>query len=527
MNYIFGMQNPNDLRRREFLKLVGGVGLLAACRPDQKAHLLQSESSLPELRGQGRTVAILGGGPAGLCAAYELDRMGFKVTILEKTKRVSGRVWTQYDFFEDGQYCEFGATRIPNCHNLTLDYAKSLGLELSPLDFGDETNFAYYIGGVRRFQKPGNDEQPWPEDRSRIDDQYKQLSFPLLGDPTNPSWPLGPQQMDSSLARDLDAIGFDDYLKQIGYSEFARQIIRAESGSGVDVKSALLWLAEDFLQKDWNTSYAIKGGNELLSRRLAGSLSPMSQLELMAEVKSVRSSGSKVTIGFTQKGEQKSLTVDYCISTLPLNVIKNVDWQGQMSKGKLLASAEVPMRPVTRVNLQFKTRFWEMAPYRMKGLKVLNSDLITERYWDMTAAEAQKMRTGVPTHKGILTAYMHTKNASYVGNMTPEERIKFVLDEVSRVFPEAKSEFIKGNSWVWHQQNWVGGAWASYAPNQLGHYLATLTKEGRVLFAGDHTTLSPGWIQGAFESAHRAIRELGEMINEDAFQSSVAQKMKP
>ena len=67
--------------------------------------------------------------------------------------------------------------------------------------------------------------------------------------------------MDSSLARDLDAIGFDDYLKQIGYSEFARQIIRAESGSGVDVKSALLWLAEDFLQKDWNTSYAIKGGN--------------------------------------------------------------------------------------------------------------------------------------------------------------------------------------------------------------------------------------------------------------------------
>ena len=44
--------------------------------------------------GAGRTVAILGGGVAGLCAAYELDRAGYDCTILEATGRAGGRSLT-------------------------------------------------------------------------------------------------------------------------------------------------------------------------------------------------------------------------------------------------------------------------------------------------------------------------------------------------------------------------------------------------------------------------------------------------
>ena len=47
--------------------------------------------SLPRDAGKGRTVAILGAGVAGLCAAYELDRAGYDVVILEASNRIGGR----------------------------------------------------------------------------------------------------------------------------------------------------------------------------------------------------------------------------------------------------------------------------------------------------------------------------------------------------------------------------------------------------------------------------------------------------
>jgi monoamine oxidase len=49
---------------------------------------------LPDNAGSGRTVAILGGGVAGMCAAYELDRAGFDCVVLEASRRIGGRSLT-------------------------------------------------------------------------------------------------------------------------------------------------------------------------------------------------------------------------------------------------------------------------------------------------------------------------------------------------------------------------------------------------------------------------------------------------
>ena len=97
----------------------------------------------------GASVAILGGGPAGLCAAYELRKAGYDVTVLEARKRPGGRVWsvrngttetdlngeTQTCTFAEGHYFNLGATRIPQGH-ITLDYCRELGVEVQP--FGNQ-----------------------------------------------------------------------------------------------------------------------------------------------------------------------------------------------------------------------------------------------------------------------------------------------------------------------------------------------------------------------------------------------------
>jgi monoamine oxidase len=98
---------------------------------------LQSALAVPAFMGArvqpaGRRVVILGAGLAGLSAAYELDRAGYDVTVLEARTRPGGRVHTLREPFSDGLYAEAGAARIQDSHAFTLRYVKEFGLSLDP-----------------------------------------------------------------------------------------------------------------------------------------------------------------------------------------------------------------------------------------------------------------------------------------------------------------------------------------------------------------------------------------------------------
>jgi len=84
------------------------------------------------LTGPAKKVLILGAGMAGLVAAYELSKAGHDVTVLEARTRPGGRVHTLREPFSDGLFAEEGAARIPENHNLTLQYVKEFALPLEP-----------------------------------------------------------------------------------------------------------------------------------------------------------------------------------------------------------------------------------------------------------------------------------------------------------------------------------------------------------------------------------------------------------
>ena len=78
----------------------------------------------------GRSVLILGAGVAGMVAALELSRAGYKVQVLEYNDRIGGRAWTlrggdkftelggatQTCEFAPGNYINPGPWRIPTEH---------------------------------------------------------------------------------------------------------------------------------------------------------------------------------------------------------------------------------------------------------------------------------------------------------------------------------------------------------------------------------------------------------------------------
>jgi len=72
---------------------------------EQLVHIRNSDDGRPR-----KKVTILGAGMAGLAAAYELQKLGHAVTVLEASNRAGGRVWTKR-FNEDDpdhEYHELG-----------------------------------------------------------------------------------------------------------------------------------------------------------------------------------------------------------------------------------------------------------------------------------------------------------------------------------------------------------------------------------------------------------------------------------
>lgn len=89
--------NLPTFSRRTFLRIVG-MGTLAAgvsftdAREWHPNIYCQDSLSLPYRASQALQVVIIGGGLAGLAAAYELSQRGVKVTILEQAPRLGGKV---------------------------------------------------------------------------------------------------------------------------------------------------------------------------------------------------------------------------------------------------------------------------------------------------------------------------------------------------------------------------------------------------------------------------------------------------
>jgi monoamine oxidase len=482
----------HSLDRRRFLQAAAAISAAPlaslATAPKAPAH--------DDGRRGGRRVVVLGAGLAGLGAAYNLMRQGYDVIVLEAQERPGGRVQTVRDGFQRGGHAELGAIRIFNSHEYLLRYADEFGLELSPYDTGAR---AFHMQGKRFLPPPPG--QPWPLDGFTAGEQpdpaarlgdYFVSGFAKLGDVFDPGWPGA-----FPTALELDGTSMDGYMQSQGASATWRDWFYAQEGRFARVNAAAAFAVESLTS---GFIGSIQGGNDRLPRALAAALGR--RVKYRSEVVRIAQGRDNVTVSFRDRSGRHELRADRCVCALPFAPLRRVSIATPFSGQKMAAIRKLRYMAVARCYFQTRSRFWERDPLgSLGGLNLVGTDTMAGRVWNTTSQQADP---GL----GMVQAYMFdTEALEFAGY--GHRRVAAMRRLMRRLLPGIGGEIVGVAHKAWQEDPWAGGGWGWVQPGELSWMFPAMRRvEGRVHFAGEHTSIWAAWMNGALESAERVSAEI-------------------
>jgi monoamine oxidase len=446
-------------------------------------------------------VIVVGAGLAGLAAAYELIQAGVEVLVLEATSRPGGRVLTLRAPFADGLFAEAGPMHVPDHHDATLRYIDAFNIHL---DEGraraPATHRNVFVGGrlVKVAPWDGGDWQlPLRSDERNLSlaELHHRYVRPLVegvGDPLAPGWP-GPE-----VGR-LDRITFAELIRQRGASDAALSLLRLGYfdvwGDGIDSYSALFILRDLALKPSWGTSYRIRGGSDVLPHAFARALE--GRIRFSAPVVEIRQTSRHVVVMTRDNGLTATEQADRLVCAIPFSVLRRIRVTPNLSEGKRLAIHTLSHTSIARVFLQCRSRFW------------LKSGLGDDVATDLPIMNVRDAALDQPGARGILESFSAGPAARRITAIPPRSRIEWVTAQIGMMAPEILGQVESGVSKCWDEDPWARGDYAWFRPGEMTTLLPHIAPpEGRIHFAGDHTSSWPGWMQGALESGMRAAREV-------------------
>jgi monoamine oxidase len=518
------------MTKRDLLGLIGAVAGGSAMYMAMGAFDQAKASSFKPVTleggAKGASVLILGAGVAGMTAALELSRAGYKVQVLEYNERVGGRSWTlaggdtytelggatQRCEFSPGNYINPGPWRIPWHHHGLIHYCHEFGVALEPFM---QVNYNAYVHSTKAFDGK-------PQRFRHIQADYYGHVGELLAKAVNKGALTDTVTKEDSeiLLESLRSWGALDknfrYVK--GRDSSNRRGWDKEPGGGLS--------AEPIPSEPLTTEEVLRSG---LWRSIAGNLTwdhefsifqpvgGMAQVargferavghlvRLNSKVTAIKQSEGGVAVDYvdTRTGAKQTASADYCICTIPLPILAQVE----MNVGPELAAAirAVPYSTSVKVGLEFKRRFWEQDDRIYGGIS----------YTDLPNSQISypSSNYGAKGPGVLLAAYTGGATGYELTALSPQERIARVVEWASQIHPQARSELVNGITVGWHRVPWVLGCFGTWSEaTRAEHYKNLCAMDGRVMLAGEHASYYGGWQEGGITSAIDAITRLHQRV---------------
>ena len=295
---------------------------------------------MPSDAGRGTKVAIIGAGIAGLIAAYELRKSGFDCTVLEARPRPGGRNWTirrgdkvefvdgtvQQCGFDEGQYFNAGPGRIPAIHRTILAYCRELGV---PVEVLINSTRATLLQSDAAFDgRPIEQRQVVNDTRGHVAELLaKAIRRGALDDEVT----LADRERMLAFLQTYGDLSTDFFYKgssRAGAKQMPGAAEQEEVGRDPLSMSALLdgafWqgiLFEERLDMQ-ATMFQPVGGMDRIPYTFAQKLGPI--VKFRCPVRELRKTTAGVRILYDERGTPRVLDASYCISTVPLGVLKTI-----------------------------------------------------------------------------------------------------------------------------------------------------------------------------------------------------------
>lgn len=524
--------------RRQFLTRVGAAGGFNAAFLAMRSMGLMAPSSgepysIPAGSGNGTKVVVLGGGIAGLVAAYELRAAGFDCTVLEARERPGGRNWTvrggdsvvlddfpvQTSSWDTGNYQNVGPARLPSIHRTILGYCRKLGVELQVEV--NTSRSSYLQNDNANSGKPVVQRQVINDTRGHVSELLMKcvssgaLDAEFSGDDRERM--LGFLRIYGA----LDEAGKYNGCDRSGYSK------PAGAGDDAGVLSQPIdmhtLLAEDFWQGilfeeafDMQaTMMQPVGGMDRIPYAFAKSLGGIVQYN--SPVTEIRKTAHGVRVAYTHGGSPREIEAAYCICAMPLTILKKIPNDFSSPYKKVID--ESAYSHAYKIAWQSR-RFWEQDYNIYGGLEFVSEGC--SPIWFPSG--------GMFSDTGVLVSGYTDERNSPFGKLTLLAKFDESRKSIERLHPghgrELEHPIYVGWGYVPHNE----GSWiASYGPGQdrapgavtartgkPAHpavaktetnpgYETLIQPDGPIYFAGDHCSHIVGWQEGAALSSQRAV----------------------
>lgn len=513
--------------RRDLLAMIGksAGGALMYQAMTSLGHASESNyDGAPKLSAAkpGSSVLVLGAGLAGMVAAFELRKAGYKVSILEYSGRAGGRCLTlrggdtyaelggavQRCGFAKGEYFNPGPWRIPFHHRAVFAYCKQFGVQLEPFV---HVNHNALVHSTQAFGGK-------PQRYRHIHADYQGNVAELLGKA------LAQGSLDKALSQaDKDMLleslrdwgALDSQLRyRQGPESSARRGDEMPAGGGLmpartfskplvptDLLQSRLWRHIAVGQAyEFHGVFQPVGGMDVIAKAFQKQLGGLIRYD--ARVTRIEQTERSVTVTYADSSRPDVLSqakADWCVCTIPLSILSQIEIQ--VSRGMRRAISAVPYYGSFKIGLQFKRRFWEEDDNIYGGISYTNLPINQISY--------PSTRYGARGKSVLLGGYSFGPSAYEFTAMSPEQRIQQALNMGSQLHPQYKTKFDNGISVGWHRNPGSQGCFGMWTEEtRAKHYRDLCQIDGRIVLAGEHCSYLPAWMEGSLLSGLDAIGRL-------------------
>ncbi len=543
--------NPTDDMRHSMIK----ESLQMLGRPEDYEYIVKLLSPPKEITTlaapgemKGLKIGIIGGGLAGMAAAYELRKMGADITILEALEdRIGGRVYTYY-FDEPGKYyAEFGPMRVPVTHETTWHYINLLQLDTISASTPMPNAFRY-VHNVRL----------------RMTDSIEQYLYPLYDltpeerstpwtDITNYAFTYPMKQLPPEVRAEMLQIlpeyspqylpfintSVRQYVENLGLSQGAMNLMYDLN----PILAALFPLSYDEeatenYSLDFLNIYRIRDGFVNLplafyhtfheSNPIQYNNLPKDKLgnvtykpgHLVTGLYQYANRQQKVQVQYmnTYEAHESIEEFDYVICTIPFSALRTVEIRPLFTNQKMQAIYQLNYIDSQKSAFYCNQRFWEKNTYYGNingGISITDLPIKFIVYPNDHIYDTRD-KLQLAAEPGVLTAsYNFGQDAVRLGNLEDWRRYGVIRSNVEEVhgLPRGYLDtIVEAFKMVhWNTEPHFRGAFAMSLPGQKNLYAYQMLQpeyNNHLFFAGEHLSTKHGWIQGALYTGKDAANKL-------------------